>query len=88
MPARNPTEAGMTDIGPVNPDISMLGMSSDHTEAATITPEAKPSSVRSSSGDICPRMKNTNAEPSTVPNSGKRRMMIKPVAICSEQAKR
>ena len=70
IPASTPNAAGMTDAMPSPPAISMLGMSKDHTAAATITPEAKPSSVRSSRPDMAPRIKKTNAEPSTVPANG------------------
>ena len=56
--------------------ISIAGMSSDHTEAATITPEAKPSSDFWSRGDISSRMRKTNAAPSMVPNKG----MSSPIA--------
>ncbi len=57
--------------------ISMAGMSSDQTEAATITPDAKPSK------DFCTRsgmsffIKNTKAEPSIVPSKG----ISNPIAI-------
>ncbi len=44
MPATNPATAGNTFINPSESDISMAGISSDHTEAATITPAAKPMS--------------------------------------------
>ena len=39
-PANRPSTQGTT----LPPDMSMEGMSSDHTDAATITPEAKPKS--------------------------------------------
>ena len=45
-------------------------MSSDHTEAATITPEANPSSAFCSLTGISPFIRNTKAEPSIVPSSG------------------
>ena len=44
MPRRNPTAAGSTDHFPLLASISIAGMSNDQTEAATITPDAKPSS--------------------------------------------
>ncbi len=50
--------------------ISIAGISNDHTEAATITPDAKPSNDFCRRADISPRMKNTKAEPSIVPSSG------------------
>ena len=45
-------------------------MSSDHTDAATITPEAKPSNVFCKRGDISSFIRKTNAAPSMVPNRG------------------
>ena len=76
MPRRNPTAAGITDHLPLSASISIAGMSSDHTDAATITPEAKPRSDFCSRTDISPRMKNTKAEPSIVPSSGTSSPMI------------
>lgn len=49
MPSRKPVAAGMTDHAPLEASISMAGMRSDHTDAATITPDAKPRS------DFCTR---------------------------------
>ena len=49
MPNRNPTAAGITLHLPLSASISIAGMSNDHTDAATITPEAKPNS------DFCTR---------------------------------
>ena len=43
-------------------------MSSDHTDAATITPEAKPSRTFCTIGGISRFMKNTKAEPRAVPD--------------------
>ena len=51
-------------------DISIAGMMSDHMEAATITPEAKPRRDFCKRGDISSFMKNTNAAPSVVPRKG------------------
>ena len=45
MPARKPTAAGSQAMPPEASAISMDGISSDHTEAAIITPDAKPSSA-------------------------------------------
>ena len=59
----------------------MDGISSDHTDAATITPDAKPSNVFCSRTDISPLMKNTKAEPSIVPSNGIRSPMINVVVI-------
>ena len=78
MPSRKPPAAGSTLHLPAPAFISMQGMSSDHTEAATMTPEAKPSSTFCSRGDISWRMKKTNAEPSIVPRKGTRRAMNTP----------
>ena len=77
IPNRKPTAAGNTDHAPFSSSISMAGMSSDQTEAATITPDAKPSK------DFCTRsgmsffIKNTKAEPSIVPSKG----ISNPIAI-------
>jgi len=54
-------------------------MSRDHTEAATITPEANPSSAFCSSAGISFFMKKTKADPSAVPAKGIRR----PIRIAS-----
>ena len=48
----------------------MLGISNDHTLAATISPLANPNSVFCSRSGISFFMKNTNADPSIVPVSG------------------
>ena len=45
-------------------------MSSDHTDAATITPEAKPSNVFCKRGDISSFIRKTKAAPSMVPING------------------
>ena len=50
--------------------MSMAGMISDHTEAATITPEAKPSRSFCTSGGISRLMKKTKADPRAVPRKG------------------
>ena len=81
MPKRKPTAAGRTDHLPLSASISMAGISSDHTDAATITPEAKPSSAFCKRTDISPRMKNTKAEPSIVPSRGIRSPMMSVVVI-------
>ena len=69
MPSRKPTAAGTTDHEEGAP-ISIDGISSDHTDAATITPDAKPSKVFCNLTDISSFMKNTKAEPSMVPSRG------------------
>jgi hypothetical protein len=45
MPSRKPIAAGITLHLPLSASISIAGISSDHTDAATITPDAKPSNV-------------------------------------------
>ena len=63
--------------------ISIAGISSDHTDAATITPEAKPNSDFCNRTDISPRIKNTKAEPSIVPSNGIRRPIINVAISCN-----
>lgn len=60
----------MTDHAPLPCSISMAGMSSDQTDAATITPEANPNSDFCKRSDISPFIRKTNAAPSIVPNRG------------------
>ena len=83
IPSRNPTAAGSTLHLPLSATISIDGISSDHTDAATITPEAKPNNVFCSRGDISSRIRNTKAEPSIVPSSGISSPMINVVVIVS-----
>ena len=59
--------------------ISMPGMSRDHTDAATMTPEAKPKSIFCIRTGISFFMKKTNADPIAVPARG----MSRPVKIAS-----
>ena len=73
--------AGTTDHAPSPVSISIAGMSSDHTAAATITPDAKPSSDFCRRSDIWSFIRNTNAEPSIVPSSGKSNPMVIVVII-------
>ena len=42
MPNRKPTAAGTNASLPIGSDISIAGISRDHTDAATITPAANP----------------------------------------------
>ena len=70
IPNRKPTAAGKTDHRPLSATISMDGINSDHTDAATITPEAKPNNVFCKRGAISSRIRKTNAAPSMVPNRG------------------
>ena len=52
-------------------------MSSDHTEAATITPEAKPRSDFCNRCDISSFIIKTNADPAIVPTSGSSKPITK-----------
>ena len=70
MPKRNPTAAGTTAHACPDVSISIAGISNDQTEAATITPEAKPSSAFCSLTDISPFIIKTKADPSMVPSKG------------------
>ena len=70
IPSKKPTAAGMTDENPPSGVISMAGMSSDHTAAAIITPEAKPSKAFWRRGGIWSLMRKTNADPTMVPAIG------------------
>ena len=81
IPIRKPTAAGTTDHAPLSAFISIAGMSKDHTDAATITPEAKPNNDFCSRADISSFIKNTKADPSIVPNSGMRSPTIIVVII-------
>ena len=89
MPNRKPKAAGKTDpkAPPIREhceeaSISIEGISSDHTDAATITPDAKPSSVYCSRTDIPSFIIKTKAEPSIVPSKGR----SKPITIVSINA--
>ena len=70
MPKRNPTAASTTAHARFEASISIAGISNDQTEAATITPEAKPSSAFCSLTDISPFIIKTKADPSMVPSKG------------------
>jgi hypothetical protein len=59
----------------------MDGMSSDHTEAATITPEAKPNNDFCKRGDMSFFMKKTNEAPNIVPNNGINNPTVIPMTI-------
>ena len=52
------------------PPSSIPGMSSDQTEAATMTPDAKPIRIFCSRSGIAFFIKKTNADPSAVPRNG------------------
>ena len=73
--------AGITDHAPLPTSISIEGISSDHTDAATITPEAKPNSDFCSRTDISSFIIKTKAELSIVPSSGISRPIINVVVI-------
>ncbi len=77
MPTINPTRAGIMLARPSLPVISIEGISSDHTEAATITPAAKPVSPFCTCGAMPRRIMNTHAEPSAVPKNGNNMPTIK-----------
>lgn len=70
MPAQKPRNAGRNESAPMAADCSMAGMSRLHTEAATITPAAKPVSERCTASLSDLFMKNTHAAPSDVPRNG------------------
>ena len=81
MPNRNPTAAGTTLHLPLSASICIAGISSDQTDAATITPDAKPRSDFCTHGEISSFMKKTNAAPSIVPSSGISSPIINVVVI-------
>jgi len=69
-PAQNPTAAGRNESLPSAADCSMAGINKLHTEAATITPAAKPVRLRCTRSLSDFFMKNTHAAPSEVPRNG------------------
>ena len=70
MPSRKPTSAGTHAVFPAADAISIAGMSSDHTLAAIITPEAKPSRTLRRRWFISLFKKKTMAAPREVPARG------------------
>ena len=70
IPTKMPIVAGMTDHFPISSHISIEGIIKDHTEAATITPDAKPNKDFRSKADISFFMTKTNADPMIVPKNG------------------
>ena len=70
MPTQKPRNAGRNESFPIADDCSMAGISRLHTEAATITPAAKPVSERCTASLSDFFMKNTHAAPSDVPRNG------------------
>ena len=74
MPAQNPTAAGAKANFPKCSLALMAGRSRLQTDAATMTPAANAKSPRLRFCFICPRIKNTQAAPRTVPKNG----MVRP----------
>ena len=70
IPRTNPISAGTHAIFPCASAMSMDGMSSDHMDAAIMTPAANPSSAFSTIGDIFSFIRNTIAAPRVVPANG------------------
>ena len=69
-PRRNPVTAGTHAKFPISEDSSIAGISNDHTEAATITPEAKPKSVLCALCELRSFRKSTTLAPISVPKNG------------------
>ena len=65
-----PTTAGTHAILPIALDSFIAGMSSDHTDAATITPEAKPRRMLRVRAANLSLRNSTDAEPIIVPTKG------------------
>ena len=70
MPIQKPATAGTNESLPIPADCSMAGISRLHTEAATITPAAKPVSDRCTISLRVFFIKNTQAAPNDVPRNG------------------
>ena len=70
IPNIKPTTAGIQEIIPWLVAISREGINKDQTEAATITPEAKPSNDFSTLLLILFFIKKTTAAPNKVPIKG------------------
>ena len=70
IPARKPTSVASHSGALLPFDISIDGISKDHTDAAIITPAANPKSIFSNFGAIRFFKKNTMAEPRDVPIKG------------------
>ena len=66
MPSRNPPAAGIQPMCPAACASSIAGISRLQTEAAIITPAAKPINTFCTPPVICLRKKNTIAAPSVV----------------------
>ena len=65
-----PTAAGIKASFPADSHISIAGIRSDHTEAATMMPEANPRSIFWMTGLISFCTKNTQPAPMVVPRNG------------------
>ena len=74
MPNTNPVAAGNQVWLWLSALISRLGMSKDHIDAATITPDAKPKRSFRNQSLMAPRSRNTMAAPKVVPMNGNNRM--------------
>ena len=70
MPSQKPRKAGRNESFPIPADCSIAGISKLQTEAATITPAAKPVSERCTASLSAFFIKNTHAAPSAVPRNG------------------
>ena len=70
IPIQKPAAAGTNDHFPIALDSSMAGISRLQTEAATITPAAKPVSARCTRSLSLFLIKNTHAAPRDVPRNG------------------
>lgn len=81
MPAIKPAAAGTTRRKLPSGPLSMAGISSDHTDAATITPAAKPVSSLLSMSGILRRMENTQAAPKVVPARGRSNPKVSPSIV-------
>ena len=70
MPHQKPIKAGRNAQRPMAEDCSIAGTIRLQTEAATITPAAKPVRERRRASLRLLRRKNTQAEPAAVPRNG------------------
>ena len=70
IPARKPAAAGNQVYISMSSDISIAGIISDHTDAASITPDAKPGSSFSRFWFTLFLIRNTIALPDIVPING------------------
>gem|GEM_PF-3415502 len=70
VPPQNPPTAGRKASRPRWALCSIAGIKRLQTDAATMTPAAKPVSARCSPSDICSFIKKTQAAPRVVPING------------------